>query len=104
MADVPLLVISDNSSSERRITPSWTISQLRTKLEPVTGIPPSAQRMTYRAPGRDAVPVEAHDEDATFMSSFGLVPYAELHVSLGLGAFENIRPWVTGAYISSLCL
>jgi len=81
MADVPLLVISDNSSSERRITPSWTISQLRTKLEPVTGIPPSAQRMTYRAPGRDAVPVEAHDEDATFMSSFGLVPYAELHIT-----------------------
>lgn len=81
MADVPLLVISDNSSSERRITPSWSISQLRTKLEPVTGIPPSAQRMTYKAPGRDAVPVEAGDEDATLMASFALVPYAELHVS-----------------------
>ncbi|KAJ1338188.1 tubulin-specific chaperone B [Microdochium nivale] len=81
MADVPLLVISDNSSSERRITPSWSISQLRTKLEPVTGIPPSAQRMTYKAPGRDTVPVEAGDEDATLMASFALVPYAELHIT-----------------------
>ncbi|KAK5997006.1 Cell polarity protein alp11 [Cladobotryum mycophilum] len=39
MADVPLQVISDYASSERRITPSWTISQLKAKLEHITGIP-----------------------------------------------------------------
>lgn len=30
-------------SAERRITPAWTISQLKSKLESVTGIPPSSQ-------------------------------------------------------------
>jgi hypothetical protein len=35
-------------SAERRISPSWTIRQLKAKLEPVTGIPPSAQRLRTR--------------------------------------------------------
>lgn len=35
--------------AERRITPSWTISQLKTKLEPVTGIPASAQSIRTRS-------------------------------------------------------
>ncbi|KAK5070819.1 hypothetical protein LTR64_003793 [Lithohypha guttulata] len=29
--------------SERRITPSWTLSELKTRLEPITGIPASSQ-------------------------------------------------------------
>ncbi|KAK5382306.1 hypothetical protein LTR20_006062 [Exophiala xenobiotica] len=36
-------------SAERRITPSWTISQLKSKLEPVTGIPASAQSLRTRS-------------------------------------------------------
>jgi tubulin-specific chaperone B len=36
-------------SSERRITPSWTISQLKTKLEPITGIPSTSQSLRTRA-------------------------------------------------------
>jgi tubulin-folding cofactor B len=35
-------------SGERRITPSWTIAQLKAKLEPVTGIPSSAQSLRTR--------------------------------------------------------
>lgn len=80
MADVPLHVVSDNSSSERRITPSWSISQLKAKLEPVTGVPPSSQRLVLKAPGRDPIPVTAADEDAATLSHLPLVPYAELHV------------------------
>ncbi|KAG5927603.1 hypothetical protein E4U53_002841 [Claviceps sorghi] len=80
MADVPLQVISENSSSERRITPSWSISTLKTKLEPITGIPPFAQRLSLKASaGSEAVPVQAVDEDITQLSSFSLAPYAELH-------------------------
>ncbi|KAK2069782.1 hypothetical protein P8C59_004331 [Phyllachora maydis] len=80
MADVPLIVISDNTSSERRVTPSWTIRQLRTKLEPITGIPPSSQRLLLQAPSREKIAVESHDEEATRLTSFPLAPYAELHV------------------------
>lgn len=82
MADVPLLVISEYAASERRITPSWSIFQLKTKLEPVTGIPPSFQRLSLKtSAGSEKISVEAADEDAVRLSSFPLAPYAELHVS-----------------------
>ncbi|TQN69745.1 Cell polarity protein alp11 [Colletotrichum shisoi] len=80
MADVPLQVISENSSSERRITPSWTISQLRTKLEPITGIPPSSQRISLKT-ASGSLPIEASDEDSAQLTGFPLAPYAELHVA-----------------------
>jgi tubulin-folding cofactor B len=36
-------------SAERRITPSWTVSQLKAKLEPITGIPASSQSLRTRS-------------------------------------------------------
>ncbi|GAP83841.1 putative CAP-Gly domain-containing protein [Rosellinia necatrix] len=80
MADVPLLVISENSSSERRITPSWSISQLKSKLEPITGIPPSCQRLKLKTSANGTVSVQAENEDDKLLSDFPLVPYAELQV------------------------
>ncbi len=81
MADVPLIVISDNVSSERRITPSWTIGQLKTKLEPITGVPPSSQRLSLKTAVGESIPIESADEDSTHLTNFPLSPYAELHVS-----------------------
>lgn len=80
MADVPMLVISDNTSSERRITPSWTITVLRGKLEHITGVPPSSQILSIKTPA-GTTPIEAADEDATTLDGFPLAPYAELHVT-----------------------
>lgn len=80
MADVPLYVISEHTSSERRITPAWTIATLRTKLEHITGVPPSSQKLSLKT-ATGSVPIEAADEDATHLTSFPLAPYAELHVS-----------------------
>lgn len=80
MADVPLLVTSENSSSERRITPSWSISQLKSKLEPITGIPPSSQRIRLRMSANETITIEAENEDAELLSNFHLTPYAELQV------------------------
>lgn len=82
MADVPLLVVSENSSAERRITPSWSISTLKAKLETVTGIPPSYQRIILKTTAEGSVPVEASDEDSTLLTAFRLTAYAELHVSV----------------------
>jgi hypothetical protein len=81
MADIPLQVVSDNTASERRITPSWTISQLKTKLVPITGIPYTSQKLSLKLSGSQNVPVEAADEEQTQLSSFPLAPYAELIVS-----------------------
>jgi hypothetical protein len=91
MADVPMLVISDSTSSERRITPSWTITLLRGKLEHITGVPPSSQRLSIKTPA-GTTPIEAADEDATTLDGFPLAPYAELHVSLSPCSFSLPEP------------
>lgn len=80
--DLPLQITSENSSSERRITPSWTIGQLKAKLEPITGIPPLSQKLTLKLGSQQSVPLEAIDEENTQLGSFPLAPYAEIHVSL----------------------
>ncbi|KAJ6789027.1 hypothetical protein PWT90_09917 [Aphanocladium album] len=82
MADVPMYVISENASSERRITPSWSIDTFKTKLEPITGIPPSAQRLSLKsAKGAESIPLQAADEENTFLNSFPLAAYGEIHVA-----------------------
>ncbi|KKZ59188.1 hypothetical protein EMCG_05435 [[Emmonsia] crescens] len=48
-------------ASERRITPTWTVSQLKTKLETMTGIPPSSQRLKLKSPGREDQWVEGEN-------------------------------------------
>lgn len=80
MADVPMYVTSEYSSSERRITPSWSIAQLKTKMEPITGIPPSSQRITLKTLTNETIPVEAADEETTYLRSYPLAPYAEFQV------------------------
>jgi tubulin-folding cofactor B len=80
--DIPLLITSDNSSSERRINPSWTIRQLKARLEPVTGIPPLSQKLNLKFGSNQSVPVEAADEENTQLGAFPLAPYTEIHVSL----------------------
>lgn len=80
--DVPMHVRSDNSSSERRISPSWSIAQFKTRLEPITGIPSSSQRLLLRVTASQPdVPIEAANEEAVQLSSYSLQPYAEIHVS-----------------------
>lgn len=107
MADVPLQVISENSSSERRITPSWTISQLRSKLEPITGIPPSSQRISLKTASA-SIPIEAADEDNAHLTAFPLAPYAELHVSRAVFCYLypfSARLWrLAGASPCPVCL
>ena len=44
-SDLSMVITSPNSSSERRISPSWTIAVLKRKLESVTGVPPESQRL-----------------------------------------------------------
>jgi len=79
--DVPLQITSENASTERRISPSWTIGQLKAKLEPVTGIPPLSQKLSLRHGSGPAIPIEAADEEHTQLATFPLAPYAEIHVS-----------------------
>jgi hypothetical protein len=81
VADVPLIINSPNSSSERRISPSWTIAHLKSRLEPITGVPASCQQLSLRVASQDAIPVTAADEEQTRLAAFPLQPYAEITVS-----------------------
>ena len=78
--DIPLRVSSENASTERRITPSWTVSQLKGKLESVTGIPPSCQKLVLRVPGHGDTVIAASDEDKVQVGSWRLQVDAEIHV------------------------
>lgn len=78
--DIPMLITSTTASCERRITPFWTISQLKAKLEPVTGIPISSQQLTLVLPDHRNIVIEAKDEDAVQLNTFELIAYAEINV------------------------
>ena len=78
--DIPLRVSSENASTERRITPSWTVAQLKGKLESVTGIPPSCQKLVLRVPGHEETLIAASDEDKVQVGSWGIQADAEIHV------------------------
>ncbi|KIV99112.1 uncharacterized protein PV09_09208 [Verruconis gallopava] len=80
VADVPLLIRSANAQSERRVNPSWTIAHFKSRLEPITGIPSAAQKLTLRTASHDAIAIEAASEEQTQLAAFGLQPYAELSV------------------------
>jgi tubulin-folding cofactor B len=88
--DIPILVTSPSTSSERRITPSWTLSQLKQKLEFVTGIPPSAQRLQWKAPGVHGVWMEGEDKE---LGRWGLVKGGEIEVGYLL-LFPFCRYWM----------
>jgi tubulin-folding cofactor B len=80
-SDVPLLIRSDNSASERRISPAWTITQLKDRLEPITGVPASCQRLTLKIGSQTPQQITAADEDAVQIGAWTLQAYAELQVS-----------------------
>lgn len=90
--DVPLIIASAAASSERRITPSWSIAHLKAKLEPVTGIPPSAQKLVLRTAEGQERPIEAEKEDSVQVGQWPLVDYAEIHVSTRRGR-RNSKAW-----------
>ena len=90
--DVPLLIISENARSERRISPAWTVAQLKGRLEPITGIPASAQRLTLKVASWPDQNLQTVDEETTQLSNFPLQSYAELHVSANTHFFFEFMP------------
>lgn len=64
--------------TERRITPTWTVMQVKAKLETMTGIPPGSQRLRVKVPGR---PDQWADGDDRLIGDWGLVKGSEIEVS-----------------------
>ncbi|KKK15808.1 hypothetical protein P175DRAFT_0501560 [Aspergillus ochraceoroseus IBT 24754] len=85
-ADISVIITTPSTSqssseprflSERRITPSWTVIQLKGKLETMTGIPPSSQRLRLKTPGRPDQWIEGDD---SIIGDWGLMKGSEIEI------------------------
>ena len=107
MADVSVWVKSDQTSSERRLNPSWTIAStylpcqftnriaLKTKLETITGIPPEAQILSFQlSDGDTKIPINPTDNKTTLLSAYNthLRPYITLYVDDSRPEEERVLP------------
>lgn len=81
MSDIVTYITSEQISSEKRISPSWTIDQLKCKLEPITGIPPSCQRLVIYGTASASTPQPVDEENLDkLIGEYNLVPYGRIHV------------------------
>jgi tubulin-folding cofactor B len=103
---------TDNGPSlapERRITPSWTVSLLKGKLETTTGIPPGSQKLYLKAPGKQGQWIEGDDR---LVGEWGLTKGCEIevcyvsHLPLYFGLLPNhadvAATLIVSSYHSSL--
>ncbi len=83
MEDINIFVTSDLTSSERRISPNWSINYLKSRFEPVTGIPPSFQKLTLftSSINNDSIDIRSSNDDITNIGSFNIAPFCRIHVS-----------------------
>lgn len=82
-------------ATERRITPSWSITQLKGKLETMTGVPPGSQRLLFKSPGRPDQWIEGEDR---LIGEWGLVRGCEIEVccleqTLNYHGQERAKTW-----------
>ncbi|CAK7894848.1 tubulin-specific chaperone B [[Candida] anglica] len=87
MSDINVYVTSEFTSSERRISPQWTIEFLRTKLELITGIAPDKQIIHYYPNSKSNEYIEIWDNDHNLpeeksreLGLFNIVPYSRIHI------------------------
>jgi tubulin-folding cofactor B len=81
MSHIPVFVTSEQISSERRISPTWTIGQLKARLETITGIAPYNQRLRVYGPSSQAQYVYVNDEQEDgLIGQYNLAPYGRIHV------------------------
>ena len=71
--------------TERRVTPTWTVVQLKGKLETMTGVPPGSQRLRIKTPGH---PDQWADNDDKTIGEYCLAKGSEIEV----------RPYILPAF------
>lgn len=86
--DVNLLVTSPLIRAEKRLTPSWTVSQLKSKLETVTGIPPGSMGLSLKVAGSAEVLIAGENSQIGRWISELTPGSAELVVCTSILSFE----------------
>ncbi|KAG5462380.1 MAG: CAP Gly-rich domain-containing protein [Olpidium bornovanus] len=83
MSVVTVFVTSDGSSSERRFDKALTLSALKARLEPITGVPAAAQQLSLYNGDKLVGALEAESEDSTRLGAFPVENFARIHVGGG---------------------
>lgn len=81
--DISVYFTSDLTSSERRISPQWTIKYLKQRLEQITGISPQYQQLHYypiRTSNEHRLVGGSESEDEKTVHDFDVEPYSRIHV------------------------
>lgn len=81
MSVVTVFVTSDGSSSERRFDKALTLSALKARLEPITGVPAAVQQLSLYNGDKLVAALEAESEDTTRLGAFPVENFARIHVS-----------------------
>ncbi|ODV85056.1 hypothetical protein CANARDRAFT_28776 [[Candida] arabinofermentans NRRL YB-2248] len=83
MEDINVYITSDLTSSERRISPNWSLSTFKNKLHQITGIPPIDQKLwlykTKDTSERSQMR-SIHDDSLTQLYEFHIIPYTRIHI------------------------
>ncbi|KAJ3572690.1 hypothetical protein NP233_g2919 [Leucocoprinus birnbaumii] len=75
-----IFVVSPDTHSERRIEPYWTVQQLKDKLEVITGVPASNQRILLLESESSSTVLAQLSDDFKELSEYGLRDWQVLKV------------------------
>lgn len=81
--DISVYFTSDLTSSERRISPQWSIKYLKERLEQITGISPKYQQLHYypiRTSNENHIIGSTEADNEKSIGDAGIVAYSRIHV------------------------
>ncbi|KAI8334404.1 CAP Gly-rich domain-containing protein [Chlamydoabsidia padenii] len=73
-----IVTTAENISAERRLDKGWTILDLKGKLEPITGIPSSTQKLDLY---QGDMPIAALTDDTLYLGAYPIENFMRLHVT-----------------------
>lgn len=83
MSDLEIHFTSSNTSSNRRISPQWTLSYLSQRIETFTGVPPESQQLLHfeSALSTDPIDLASQFTPTSLVSQLGLSESSRIQVN-----------------------
>lgn len=82
--DISVFFTSDLTSSERRISPQWSVKYLKQRLEQITGIDPKFQQLQYyptKTSNEHRIVGGTDQEDEKTVHDYGIEALSRIHVN-----------------------
>lgn len=77
--DITVYITSSLTSSERRVSPQWSVQYLKTKMYPITGVEPKDQQLYLYPIAKSNERVELNDDEAT-LAHYNVQDFMRIHV------------------------